>query len=109
MRSQMTAMQTSDVIPFTAAIQMLGISRSTAERMIRDPRSDIPRPFKQRRRRYCRLADIEAYVARKAAAAQVRAQCDPLASLAVEPSPFLHSILVMPSAEAEITRRLTQN
>jgi predicted DNA-binding transcriptional regulator AlpA len=68
-------MQTTNdrkVLTFAEGLRKLGISRPTAYELFADPKSDFVRPFRYvpRGRLYYREADIDAYLARKSAAAQ---------------------------------------
>jgi predicted DNA-binding transcriptional regulator AlpA len=66
-------MTSTDVIDVSAVLQLLNISLSTLERLLRT-QSDFPRPFRhgevaKGRHRYWRRSDIAAYVDRKACGA----------------------------------------
>ena len=77
----MTITQDSElpkVVKFKTAIAELGISRSKADRLLKDRRSDFPLPFKIGAERYFRVGDLRDWIDRKAAAANVTrpSHCD---------------------------------
>ena len=64
-------MTSTDVLDASAVLQLLNISLSTLERLLRDQQSGFPQPFRhgevaKGRHRYWRRSDIAAYVDRKA-------------------------------------------
>jgi predicted DNA-binding transcriptional regulator AlpA len=70
-------MRSTDVIGVSDVLELLGLSLSTLERLLRDRHSGFPRPWRhgeaaKGRHRYWRRSDIAAYVERKARAAQVK-------------------------------------
>ena len=68
------------VIAFSAGLEKMRLSRSTAYRLMRDPTSDFLRPFKVGCRWAYLESDIEQWLQRQASAAQMVAP-------APEPSP----------------------
>jgi len=68
-------MTSTDVIGVSDVLELLGLSLSTLERLLRDRQSAFPRPWRhgeaaKGRHRYWRRSDIAAYVERKAREAQ---------------------------------------
>jgi predicted DNA-binding transcriptional regulator AlpA len=64
-------MTSTDVIGVSDVLELLGLSLSTLERLLRDQQSGFPQPFRhggaaKGRHRYWRRGDIAAYVDRKA-------------------------------------------
>jgi hypothetical protein len=69
-------MQTADckVLTLSEGLRKLGGCRAKAYQLFADPSSDFLRPFRYGRsgKLYYREADIDAFIARKSAAAQTR-------------------------------------
>jgi predicted DNA-binding transcriptional regulator AlpA len=67
-----------DRITFQEACELLGVARSTLELQIRNPASDLPRPYRlgAGRRRFFSRRVLEAYLTHKVrATASCRAAC----------------------------------
>ena len=91
---------TPDLVPFAEAAGMMAISAITLERLLKRPGSDVPNPFRIGRQRFYQRSTIEAYVARKVAAAEAEAEArlrdyvSPLAAFIVPPQCILQSAFV---------------
>lgn len=59
--------ESHELLDWAGFCYALRLSPSTAERLVRDPKSDIPRPFRIGRQRFVLRADVTAYIDAKRA------------------------------------------
>jgi excisionase family DNA binding protein len=57
----------SELLSWRACAAVLGLSRSTLEKLIRDENSGVPKPFKIGAKRFFAREDVIAFIARKRA------------------------------------------